>query len=410
MSEKSKQTLAIIAHAWNDDLTGGAFKVATDFARFLADREYEVHYLCGAESGSEHPELTDGVSVWRYAYPASSGPRALVSHVSRMGRLFRHVGRQHSFDAVSGHSPLQHYAAARQRSVCPQANFVFTVHSPMVDELTAAGRASLPVRTIGRWIDGRCLSYSDQVTTVSRYTLDRMTQLYRAQVAQKMSVRSPWVDVRRFRPAANKTEVRSRLGAPWVPDVPTLVSVRRLERRMGLDQLILAMKQICDEGETVRLLIGGSGSIEPELRAQIESLGLQETVFLLGRVPDDQLVDTFAAADCFVLPTKALECFGLITLESYACGVPVIATPVAAIPEIVTQYDASWLTAGTTAAELAAMIRRLLRNELEHDPMRLRQIAESYSLDRRASQLAETVLGDTRTFDDSRMDACEVGG
>jgi glycosyltransferase involved in cell wall biosynthesis len=179
---------------------------------------------------------------------------------------------------------------------------------------------------------------------------------------------------------------------------------------MGLDRLVEAVKQITDEGQTLRLLIGGSGSMEGELRAQIMALGLEDTVFLLGRVPDEQLVDTFAAADCFVLPTTALECFGLITLESYACGVPVIATPVAAIPEIVKQHDASWLTSGTSASEIAVTLRKFLSKELEHDAGGLRKIAESYRVEEKAARLTATVLGDEFTHANSAVAACEVSG
>ena len=400
MPDASGKTIAIVSHAWNDDLTGGAFKVATDFARFLAGQGHEVHYLCGAQHGSGRAEMVDDVTVWRYEYPQASGPRALLAHLSRMGKLFHRVCQDRSFDAVSGHSPLQYFAVARQRRVCPAARFTFTVHSPMVDELQAAGRASWPVRTLGRWIDGRCLHHSDHVTTDSRYTCRRMCELYGDTAAAKMSVQSPWVDVDRFRPVADKHQRRNHLGTPWSAEVPTLLCLRRLERRMGLIQLVQAIKQVTAQGLAVRLLIGGSGSMESDLSEEIRRLELQNTVFMLGRVPDDQLADSYAAADCFVLPTTALECFGLITLESYACGVPVIATPVAAIPEIIQQHDSNWLTSGTTAAEIASKIGRFLRNELVHDPLELRKIAQSYSLQTMAPRLAATVLGQSIAEED----------
>lgn len=409
MPDVSPKTFAIISHAWNDDLIGGAFKVATDFARFLAGKGHEVHYLCGSDQGSQHAEKIDGVSVWRYRYPDSGGARGLLGHIGRMGELFRNVAQQHSFDAVSGHSPLQYYAVARQRRVCAAARYVYSVHSPFMDELQAAGRGSLPVRCIARWIDGRCLRYSDHVTTDSRYTMDRMRELYGGP-AGKMSVQAIWVDTERFRPISNKNQVRTDLGAPWLVDVPTFVSVRRLEARMGLVQLVQAVAEVKSEGESLRLLIGGSGSMEAELRRQIESLKLQDTVFLLGRVPEDQLVETYAAADCFVLPTTALECFGMITLESYACGVPVIATPVAAIPEIVRQHDEAWLTSGTSASEIAVAIRKFLRSELDQDSAALRAIAERYGMELRATRLAETILGNEPTGNVAVSKHCGADG
>ena len=106
----------------------------------------------------------------------------------------------------------------------------------------------------------------------------------------------------------------------------------------------------------------------------------------------------------------SLECFGLITLESYACGVPVIATPIAAIPEIVQQHDPDWLTTGTSAAEIAAKVRQFLRSELAYDPLRLRAIAEDYSIEKRAAALAETVLGDEHVSNSAPANANQEGG
>jgi glycosyltransferase involved in cell wall biosynthesis len=85
----------------------------------------------------------------------------------------------------------------------------------------------------------------------------------------------------------------------------------------------------------VLLLIAGKGPLHDALSARIEDLGLQRHVRLLGYVPDADLALAYRAADLSVVPTVALEGFGLITVESLAAGTPVLVTPVGGLPETV---------------------------------------------------------------------------
>ena len=97
---------------------------------------------------------------------------------------------------------------------------------------------------------------------------------------------------------------------------------------MGLEELIDAMKLIARRHPEALLLLGGSGPISSELQARIESHGLQQHVKLLGRVEDALLPLAYRAANLSVVPSRALEGFGLVTLESLAAGTPVYVTRV----------------------------------------------------------------------------------
>ena len=212
----------------------------------------------------------------------------------------------------------------------------------------------------------------------------------------KIAVAPGWVDIERFRPVVDVTETRKLLGAEWQTDQPVFFSVRRLEPRMGLDLLVEAAQILQEQGHRFRIIIGGSGSAEKSLRRQIASLDLQDQVFLVGRIADGQLRSCFAAADCFVLPTRALECFGLIVLESFATGTPVIATPVGAIPELVSQQGDNWLAADATAPAIADRIACFLRRELAWERDSLRQIAEDYSAEKGMQRMCELLLPEHR--------------
>ncbi|MGI9175066.1 MAG: glycosyltransferase family 4 protein, partial [Rhodothermales bacterium] len=140
-------------------------------------------------------------------------------------------------------------------------------------------------------------------------------------------------DIDRFDIADSREEARRRLG--WPTDRPILLAVRRLARRMGLENLIGALDQVRREVPDVLLLIAGKGPLAETLQAQIDEGGLEDHVKLLGYLPDDDLPLAYRAANLSVVPTVAFEGFGLITVESLAAGTPVLVTPVGGLPEVV---------------------------------------------------------------------------
>src|SRR5207248_6833614 len=116
-----------------------------------------------------------------------------------------------------------------------------------------------------------------------------------------------------------------------------------------------------------QLLIAGAGSRRADLEALARSLGIAEHVRFLGFVPDADLPLYYQAADCFVLPTRELEGFGLVTVEALACGTPVLGTPVGATPELLDPLDPSLILRGLAPETMAEDIRRYLEAE-QQDP------------------------------------------
>jgi glycosyltransferase involved in cell wall biosynthesis len=150
--------------------------------------------------------------------------------------------------------------------------------------------------------------------------------------------------------------VRQELGLP--SDGLLLLTVRDLEPRMGLDALIQALALIRKD-LAVRLVIGGKGRLRAELEALVSTLGLRDIVGFAGLIPEADLPNYYAAADCFVLPTRELEGFGLVTVEALACGTPVLGTPVGATPELLSPLAPELLTDDASPEALARGIRRV---------------------------------------------------
>jgi glycosyltransferase involved in cell wall biosynthesis len=129
----------------------------------------------------------------------------------------------------------------------------------------------------------------------------------------------------------SKQEARARLG--WPQEKMIFFSVRQLRPRYGIDVAINAFSQL-QQQNNFQYYIAGQGQLRSVLESQIRASGLTGQVHLMGRISDRVLTLAYQAADIFVLPTKALECFGLIILESLAWGCPLIATDAGAIPEV----------------------------------------------------------------------------
>jgi glycosyltransferase involved in cell wall biosynthesis len=164
---------------------------------------------------------------------------------------------------------------------------------------------------------------------------------------------------------------------------------------MGLDRLLDASHRLLGEGLKFHLMIGGSGLLRGRLEEQARTLGLSNSVTFLGRVEDRELPLAYAACDAFVLPTEELECFGLIALEALSTGRPVLATPVGAIPEVISKFDSSWLSRSAETEDIADLFRQYLAGKLpEHAPQQLHeQIHRDYSRARVLDEFIETTIG-----------------
>ncbi len=170
------------------------------------------------------------------------------------------------------------------------------------------------------------------------------------------------VEVDRFDTGLSREEARRRLG--WPAGRPIVLSVRRLARRMGLENLIEAMAEVRRRVPEALLFIAGKGPLAGELGARIAAAGLEQHVKLLGFVPEDELPLAYRAATLSVVPTVALEGFGLITVESLAAGTPVLVTPVGGLPEVVRGLDPALIFSDARPAALSNRLVEALHERL----------------------------------------------
>jgi len=224
------------------------------------------------------------------------------------------------------------------------------------------------------WIEEISLRRASRILVLSRFT-QSCVQAAHPKVDGAFRVVPGGVDADRFRPVAERMAVRRVLGLPERNIL--LLTVRNLEPRMGLENLLRAYRLARAKHPDLTLAIGGKGPLDRTLRALAEELGVAPHVHFLGYIPDDVLPRYYQTADLFILPTTAHEGFGLVTVEALACGTPVLGTPVGATPEILGEVDAALLAYDASPEALAHGIDRwLARHDQDALRARCRAVAE----------------------------------
>lgn len=290
-----------------------------------------------------------------------------------------------SIDAIVLYHPFPgvHLARLARRARIPVLAIVL---SPWAEEYVArAGARGGIAAAVRHRLERHVLARATQVCALSRFMADRVAAIHHLP-ASAIRVVPGGVERVRFAPVADRQAVRKQLGLPV--DGPLLFCLRNLEPRMGVDLLLDAMPAVLAKHPTTVLVIGGDGPLAAPLRAHAARLGLGAAVQFRGFVPENVLPAHYAAADVSIVPTRALEGFGLVTLESLACGTPVIGTPVGATPELLMPLDRALLAEAPTADALArALLAFFARSDRDALALRARAHTEAYAWDRIAERL-----------------------
>lgn len=140
----------------------------------------------------------------------------------------------------------------------------------------------------------------------------------------------------------------------------TVFAVGRLERMKGFDLLLEAFA-VADLPEQTRLVIGGDGALAAPLRDRIEALGIGDRVSLPGRLEPDQVSDCMGSAAVVVVPSRR-EAFGLVVLEAWRGGAPLIATSRGGPATVVTDQVTGLVVDPEDTAALANALELLVRD------------------------------------------------
>lgn len=152
-------------------------------------------------------------------------------------------------------------------------------------------------------------------------------------------------------------------------------TIKTLEKRYGIEYLIKAFSIVKSKynKENIYLKIAGDGSQLESLKELVKKLNLEEYVEFLGRISQDAVSDTFNSFDISVFPSLK-ESFGVSSLESQACGVPVIVTNVGGHPETVIDGESGLIVEPENENDLAEAIMYLIDNKEKLEQMGLKGV------------------------------------
>lgn len=152
--------------------------------------------------------------------------------------------------------------------------------------------------------------------------------------------------------------------ANFSSDPPLIVAIGRLIAKKGFANLIRACGLLVEHRISFRCEILGEGPLENQLRAQIEDLGLQERVQLLGAKPQHDLREHLARANVFVMPSVAeaeggMDNLPTVIMEAMAAGLPVVSTRIGGIPEMIVENETGFLVQPEDAMALVGAIEKI---------------------------------------------------
>jgi glycosyltransferase involved in cell wall biosynthesis len=203
-----------------------------------------------------------------------------------------------------------------------------------------------------RWLTRRTMRLADHVVTISnalaRFVVD-------VEGVERRAISTIHYGLSIERPSRTPAEIRAELG--MAGDGPVAGVVGRLVAQKGIDILIDAFPMVLARHPDATLLIAGDGPDRASLERRAARVGLGDRGRFIGWT--DRPRDVMAACDVMVMPSR-WEGFGLAALEAMACGRPVVASDVDALPEVVRHDESGLLVPVGDARSLAGAVNALL--------------------------------------------------
>jgi D-inositol-3-phosphate glycosyltransferase len=380
---------------------GGMNVYIVESARRLAQLGVEVEIFTRATARDLPPvaELEPGVVVRHLtAGPYEEMDRAdlpgqlcaFLSEVLRTEAMYE-PGR---YDVIHSHYWLSGQVGwlAKERWGVPLVHTMHTMAKVKNRLLAAGDRPEPQARVVG---EEQVVEIADRLVANTRDEARELIELYGAS-EQRVAVVNPGVNLTVFQPAS-QDEARRRLGVPR--DAHMLLFVGRIQPLKAPDVLLrAASRMLIDDpslrGRLVVACVGGpsgNGLARPSLLTELAAeLGIADVVRLVPPAPQHELADWYRAADVTVVPSHS-ESFGLVALESQACGTPVAAAAVGGLRTAVRDGVSGRLVDGHDPHDWARALNRFVTEPRWRDTLSAgaREHAAAFGWQATSSRLME---------------------
>lgn len=297
---------------------GGSGVVATELGLELAMRGHEVHFISYAV-----PIRLSGTSerIWFHEVEVTSYP--LFDHppytLALATKMFE-VAEEAALDLLHVHYAIPHSVSAllaRMMAVPRRLPFITTLHGTDIT-LVGNDRSYLPITRFS-------IEQSDGVTAISHYLRDRTVKEF--DVKRPIDVIPNFVNCDLYK-RCDDAAARARWAPDGEPILMHLSNFRPVKRVTDVVEIFALVR----EKIPAKLVLIGDGPDRGAAEYIVRKKRLSKDVFFLGK--QDHVQEKLGLADLFLLPSDS-ESFGLAALEAMACQVPVVATDVGGLPEVV---------------------------------------------------------------------------
>ena len=348
---------------------GGSGIVGAELGIELARRGHEVHFI----SYAPPMRLGDGAprerikfhAVDMLSYPLFEYPPYTDALASR---IFE-VAIREKLDLIHVHYAIPHAVSAylAREMLKPERYLpvVTTLHGTDIT-LVGSDASFLPITRFG-------IEQSDGVTAISNYLRDATHSTFCTGCDIKVIYN--FIDSGYYKRSPDDS-LRRSIAPEGEKIVLHISTFRPIKRITDCIEVVARMSEL--GGPAVRLVMCGDGPERAEAQTLAERLGVAGSVSFVGKKPQSEILGYLSAADLFLLPSQS-ESFGLSALEAMACEVPVIATRVGGLPEVIEEGGCGYLfDVGDTRAMAERAIQVLSDDrEIERLGRRGREIAVS---------------------------------
>jgi N-acetyl-alpha-D-glucosaminyl L-malate synthase BshA len=332
---------------------GGSGVIASELGKTLASRGHHVHIL-SSDTPFRLGDYQPGLSFHRVEppnYPLFREPQYLLSLANKIVQ----VARAERLDIIHAHYAIPHATAAYlARQILTSSHrwtppkVITTLHGT---DITLLGSDPSYSETVAF-----CIQQSDGVTAVSE-SLKADTQRELG-IAREIRVIPNFLDCSVHR-RLNVPELRRRFARDDEHVVIHVSNFRRVKRVVAVVDIFAGISREVPS----RLLMVGDGPDLGEAVQRARALGVTDQVHFVGE--QDQVLPLLSVSDVFLLPS-AQESFGLAALEAMACGVPVIASRVGGLPEVIEHEQTGFLHAPDDLEGMARSAILLLTDQRLH--------------------------------------------
>jgi len=319
--------LCIVTHTFLPHV-GGIERVVYEQSKRLLKRQFELSVLTN-RIGTGKEYVYDGIKVRCYNSLSVGFRLGIPYPIPSVGSYstFIKAVKSNTLIHAHGHPYLSSLIAAKLAKRYKKP-FVLTQHNTFIEYNSIWDTVErLNDLAVGKQV----LKAADKIVAVSNATKNYVLSL--GANPEKVTVLHNGVDVERFKPYTRlRQDTRTKLGIRAEEIV--VLTVRRLVYKNGVDTLIQAAEKSVRRNRNLVFLVVGTGPDFNEVKARTVQMGIEKNFRLVGFVSDADLPAYYNAADFFVLPSKSGEGLPLVGLEAMACGLPLVATDVGGISEI----------------------------------------------------------------------------